>query len=66
MVVRMNVFFLQPKLIMLLLLHSALGECIRPNLGRSMLPNGDIFASGRWCTFLRLALILYALSYCST
>ena len=40
------------SLIMLLLLHSALGECIRPNLGRSMLLNGDIFASGRSCTFL--------------
>ena len=25
---------------------------MQPNLERSMLPNGDIFASGRSCTFL--------------
>ena len=51
-------FFLT-KVYITLLLHSALGECMQPNLGRSMLPNGDIFASGRSCTFLA-SCFLYA------
>lgn len=55
-VVTMNVFV--TKLIASFL-HSALGECMQPNLERSMLPNGDIFASDPSCTF-RFAFILYA------
>ena len=32
---------------------------MQPNLGRSILPNGDIFAFGRLCTFLA-SCFLYA------
>ena len=60
MVVRMNAFFFfVTKVYITLVLHSVLGECLQPNLGRSMLPNGYIFASGRSCTFLA-SCFLYA------
>ena len=59
MVVRMIFFFFfLTKVCITLLLHSAL-ECMQPNLGRSLLPNGDIF-----CLWSSVYLFSVLLSLC--